>query len=229
MAREYGSLYQLESPPESEKFPLDAIIVLGSRISRDNNGSYIYPNGESNSAGIKYMGARTRALGVRQALDEKLTNKFLITGGKFTTDKGSTQSRSELFTQFASQRHHIPKDSLISIGEIGNTLGNLQDAQEYIGNHSEMLSCRKIGLLSNFFHLPRVMATVDAYHLFQNEPVDLFVLSAEELMIRRDPRFSASISNAYRSSEMGEFIQRELQGIRDLKNGVYAPISQKQY
>lgn len=206
-------------------YPFDAIVVLGVAIQKDPaTGKFIFNNlVEYLDPSIKLLGARSRAIAVIQALEEKLAPFVLITGGKQEDLRGNQTTKAQLLGEYIAQKQHDSSKFLIPIGQTGNTLGNIADTADYLLAHPELLSKRKIAVLTNEFHIPRAMEMFKSNPFFKDSNIEITPLSVEELLSRRSLFHARWVANLQSNPLMQEVREREEQGLRDFREGRYSP------
>lgn len=206
-------------------YPFDAIVVLGVSIQKDPaTGKFIFNNlVEYLDPSVKLLGARSRAIAVVQALSEKLAPTVLITGGKQEDLAGNQTTKAQLFSEYMVQKQHVPSEFLVPIGQTGNTLGNISDAADYFSEHPEVLSKRKIAVLTNEFHIPRAMEMFKANPFFKDSGIEINPLSVEDLLSRRSLFHARWVAGLSDNPLMQEVREREEQGLKDFREGRYSP------
>ncbi len=206
---------------ESEQldYPLDAIVVLGSFIKIDEQGNWYYPDITDANPPDQVNGANLRVDSINTAFETQLAPFFLITGGYEQDLRGQKVSRASKMAEIALSRFDIPPQMFEIIGKRGSTGGNVLDTVEFLENHPEVLKHRKIGILTNAFHLPRTMRFFRRHPFFDD--IDLEILPSETLLIRANPTNRDRVINLYKSDYMDRQRKMEKQGIKDLESGTY--------
>lgn len=215
----------LSGPETLNPYPLDAIVVLGAVIQKDISGKFIFTGLiDGLDEKTKALGARSRAIAVDQAFKENLAPLFLITGGRIVDGLGNETSKAELLADYIERRFHIPREKLLPIGTIGNTLGNVEDTVSYLSNNPDILKLKKIGVLSNRFHLPRALEMFSCNEFFSSSAIELFPLAAEDLMTRRFRNYPSWTRGLDFKDWMAKIQADEARGRIALMSGTYSPL-----
>lgn len=220
-----------EITPDCEtpvKYPFDVIVVLGADIQKNPvTGKFIFNNLiEEIDPSKKLLGARSRAIAVAQAFNERLAPRFLITGGRQRDLDGKETTKAKVLSEYIEQKLQIPSEFLTPIGKIGNTLGNIKDTVSYLSEHPELLSRKRIAILTNEFHIPRAIEMFGSDQFFEMRDIEITPLSVEELLSRRSIHHARWITSLNNNPIMQEVKRREEKGLKDFKKGEYSSTHQ---
>lgn len=202
---------------ELEEYSLDAIVVLGTTINTDANGNWYLP--QKFELPNQNIGGQFRIESLSVAFQRKLAPIFLMTSGLDAFYRGQKVPNAARMAEIAQDLYQIPPETFEIIGKRGSTWGNILDTVEYFENNPEMLVKKRIGVLSNAYHMPRAMRFFRSHPFFTN--IDLEILPSETLLTRSDSANLERVINLYRSEEMGPQIGSERKGVKDFKNGTY--------
>ncbi len=158
--------------------PLDAIMVFGSgpvvdRQSREKAETANTPIGTED---INFW-SHTLAQATDILLENNQTARVILMGGK--TGGSSFKSEAELIAE-AMQAKDSPKTPILLEDGSLNTLENLVNALNlYIDEPTQAESFKKLGLLAQHFHLPRVRLLMELFDIpyvtaFSSEKVVAF-------------------------------------------------------
>lgn len=117
----------------------------------------------------------------------------------------------------------VPRENILLEDKSDNTF---QQLKELIGI-LEKNNFKKIIIISNQYHLPRVKAMIEYVKelgLLKKMLHDLKIKleSAEKVLIKYNPEeWEKEIKNAYKSEAMGKRIELEERGVKDIKEGRY--------
>lgn len=216
-------VFDKSSSPETFcNYPLDAVIVLGAFMKKSSQGWKIPTYIEEDPG--KIVGGHSRAIAVRQLFDERYAPRFIVTGGvQRDTDKDA--SRADILANLITQKYGVPDDQVVPITTVGNTLGNLHDTVSYLERNKAVLKKRKIGILSNDWHLPRAGIFFQDHPYFTNNAIELVELSVEDILMRRSKRYKGWVEKVRNSDAMKIRIELEAQGIEDYFAGRYKPLN----
>jgi len=114
---------------------------------------------------------------------------------------------------------------VVAITTVGNTLGNLNDTILYLEDHKEIYKKRRIGVLSNEWHIPRSMIFFENNPYFSENGIELFEISAEDALTRRSEKYTKWIEKVRGSDAMHIRMQMEAQGIEAYFAGNYQPLN----
>lgn len=194
---------------------LSAIFILGGGLKKDGS---VWRTTRLNEDGDHY-GPTADCLRV-------LAGALLFKAGKVQTliasgGKGQYKDNPEVPT-LAS----VIKNELISMGvpveaveeenESENTYQQLKAAK----NITEKLVFTSVGIISNFWHIPRIKALID--HASDLKNFNIKLISAETVITEiGDPNLATSIKRAYDSSLFNKRIELEAKGIQDIQEGKY--------
>lgn len=216
-------VFEQTSPQEKFcNYPLDAVIVLGAFMQKGSHGWKIPTYIESDPG--KIVGGHSRAIAVKQLFDEKCASTFIITGG-LQKDSTGDVSRAETLAKLITERYKVPEEHVVAITTVGNTLGNLNDTILYLEDHKEIYKKRRIGVLSNEWHIPRSMIFFENNPYFSENGIELFEISAEDVLTRRSEKYARWIEKVRGSGAMHIRIQMEAQGIEAYFAGNYQPLN----
>ena len=211
--------------PEKTKYSFDAIVVLGAFMQKDKKtGQWRLPTIIEEDPG-KVVGGHSRAIAAKQADLENLSPLFLVTGGQQADETGRKTSRAQVLADLMTDKYKIPKEKVKVIGTIGNTMGNAEDTVNYLKAHPEVIKTKRLAILSNAWHLPRVKLIFVQNPYFAELGIELIPLTAEELLKRRSKHYRHWAKKLEATSEMAHRQQMEKQGIKALTSGKYKPLS----
>lgn len=200
---------EVSSAPEAEKEPVfDVLIVLGSGI--EDKPGRLEPGSPD---------GKMRVIAAAEAYRLGLT-RFLIFSGGRTKGKGYP-SEAEVMVDFMNRKYRkeggkfsrIPKEAVVlekhSIDTTTNLRNSLKIAQEK--------GTQKIGVLTNEYHLPRVVEVAGKFG-FGPEPI-----STETKLVERDRRFEPIVTKFTSSLEMKQKEKREkyLRSISQKPGGLF--------
>jgi hypothetical protein len=114
----------------------------------------------------------------------------------------------------------VPKKSIILEDKSGTTFENLVELKKII----RKLRPKKVTLITNDYHLPRVRAMIDYIDELKDvtKMTDIEFASAEKVAIEHDKeKWRYIIDTSYKTDAMQTRIANELKGVQDIKNGTY--------
>lgn len=118
----------------------------------------------------------------------------------------------------------VPSDAVLTEETSGTTCEQLQECERM----ARRLGWKKITLISNDYHLPRIQAMIEYLPEFPElnrglRNGSVLLASAERIAIAHDPaKYTKLIADAYGSAAMKRRQEREAQGVADLRAGRYA-------
>lgn len=178
------------------------VIVLCPSEANINNGKYSYFDLENDKREDKkiYLGGNIR---MQAAIDiaEKV-QYFVVVGGS----KSKVDSMKSFFVQEFEKKKITNYPEIIRVESEADTLGNMRAIKKAITNFEG-----NIGLLTNFYHLPRAMRIASMV----NPQLTLIPLSAEAVKSSYDSSYPFFVN------EILFRVYREISGLNDLEMGIY--------
>lgn len=206
-------------------FPFDVIVVLGAFMQKDNvTGEWKMPTIIEEDPG-KVVGGHSRAIATRQLFNENQAPIFLVTGGMQKDDENPPVSRAEILAGLMKKKYKIPQENVKAITTIGNTLGNIDSVVDYFRDHSEIIKKKKIGILSNRWHLDRAKLMFDDADFFQAEGIGLEYIAVEDVLKRRSKHYEKWEATLEGSDEMKQRRRMEEKGIDAYLKKEYKPLN----
>ena len=197
----------------------EAFIILSGGLKQNEDGSWRTTN--LNELGDKsgVVGDRLRILAGAKLANKYSTAQIFVAGGKgYQTINHDAPKISDIMEQELIDQGVTP-ERIVKDGDTGSSYEQLQ----YLNSLVKDRDFKKIGLISNRYHLPRLKAMIehlDSLSDFPNDRVEF--LAAEDILIETDPnRWEQEIAAAYQTEEVKARIKLEERGIADLKNGKY--------
>ena len=210
---------EVQLTPEKETdYPYDLIVVLGANAKKDRRGSWKLPTILEEDPG-KIVAGHSRAIACVEAYKENLAPIFLITGG--LQENGEIVSRAELMADLIVNKYKVPREKVEVINSEPNTLGNVEAAVSFLRNHPEIIKRRRIGILTNDWHLPRAKEMFESNPYFIENSIEVVPFPVEELLEVRSGHYTKWIQRVRERPEMRERMRLEKNGLVDLKAGRY--------
>lgn len=186
----------------------DFVILLCASKSRDDR----FDEFPINKDGLKeYLGGQIR---MEAAIDFALHVKtYIIIGGKDDDDKVNSMKK---YLEKKFQEYLIkPTPKIIRIQSDTDTTGNLWALRFIFHNAGKvnLLKMGKVGILTNFYHLPRVIRF--ATDIFKDLEINFVPIAAEAVITRHLPAFTI------RPEATILRIQNDINGLRDWERGEY--------
>ncbi|NUM25119.1 MAG: YdcF family protein [Candidatus Buchananbacteria bacterium] len=197
----------------------DGLITFSGGLKQSKDGSWRTTN--FNEAGDKsgVLGDRLRILAAAHlAKIYPQATVFVLGGRGYQTINPQAPKISDVMERELVELG-VAKNRIIKDGESGSSYEQLRYVNSLVKNQR----LKKIGLISNRYHLPRLKTMIE--HLadlsdLQNAALEF--LSAEDVLIEKNPdRWKKEIDEAYQTPAVKKRIQLEEQGITDLKSGQY--------
>ncbi|MDD5431155.1 MAG: YdcF family protein [Candidatus Pacebacteria bacterium] len=186
------------------------------------NGKWRTTNfNEGDNFGVS--GDRLRVIAAGFLYKEKPERLIIVSGGKGQL-KGILPGKMTLASVIKDELAEIgvPAEKIIKEEKSGNTYQQLK----VLLRISRKANFGKIMLISNRCHLPRIKAMIkfrkDLNGLKKILGGKLKLVSAESVVVRKEPKLKKIIKSAYASRAMKERMALERKGIRDIKAGTYS-------
>ncbi len=182
----------------------DYLITLAGEIIKEGN-NFLMPD---NFDGLA-QGGKMRLDAAIKMFEDKMAGNIIVVGGKV---RGSDDKKVDVMAEYLF-RKGIPKEKIIKLYSETNTRGNAIAIKYYL--KKEKLFTKKIGLLTNFFHLPR------AIKFFVMENLCPEPIVAESILLEHPDYGLQKIHQFYINTKMLERLNQELEGISALEKGEY--------
>lgn len=114
----------------------------------------------------------------------------------------------------------VPEGKIIEEKNSGTTYQQLRELLKI----AEKISADEITIVSNRYHLPRVRAMVESAPSVKDAAgkYKINFISAEEVLIGENPgKWKGAIESAYADAEMKELMQKEEEGVLQIREGKY--------
>ncbi len=155
----------------------DAIIVLGYAVIKNKKGE-----------AVPGFNAKIRTIAAAEAYRNNMTETLIFTGGR--TSGENLPSEAQAMSGYLQKKYkkesgkfsRVPDDKIFLEEEATNSSTNLKNSWEII--HQKFGEQARIGVLTNDYHLPRVVMQAKNLGGLTVEPV-----SAEQLLTLRNKRF----------------------------------------
>lgn len=208
---------------------LDMIIILGASMDFSKANSRWILGGlvSSDASQVQVVGGFSRVVATKQIRSEGFNGLFAVTGGTQVDPDGEKTSRANIMAQAIVRGGKEGNDTVIPIGKEGNgnTLGNIQDTIDFIEGNRELLTERRIGLLTNAWHLPRSLFFFLANPYFETHGIEIRPINADSIVRRRSPLHGKWVDAFNNQPLMQERLGLERQGILAFINKTYEPLS----
>jgi len=198
---------EIELPHEKRQQPylFDAIIVLGAKVAKKTHNEHI--------AGIEPgLNYKMRLIAATEAYEQKLAPIIVLTGGNTSSnDSADFPTQARVGKEFLERKYRendenfnkIPPEAIILEDESKDTASNLTNLLQLIKDKN----WHQVAILTNDFHLKR------AEEIAHNFGLEVKGLSAEDMLVARDPRF-ANVVNKYNDSLQMKITQTKEKALR---------------
>lgn len=141
-----------------------AIIILAPEITEDKKGKLTFDkNGVNFNYEIEGDPHEFRFKAAQKFYSDDNNMEFILVGGM--VKKKENIRKADVMKDVLESRYGIPPNLLNPIQSASNTEGNAMAIKRYLSQKNETY-IDNIGLLTNFYHLPRAIKTfVDIAHL----------------------------------------------------------------
>jgi uncharacterized SAM-binding protein YcdF (DUF218 family) len=226
----------IEQSKEKEKYPFDAIFVLGGGLYKHGDKFYPTDYRQGDEFGMQGAGMRIAA-GIDLYLNGQAKNFVFTTG---VTEKNKSAYGPDIPTEAETYRDKflrsldafkkrkenaekiksLEKPETILEKKSVTTLTNIKECLQIVQDKG----WKKIAIMSSDFHIPRIKALY-AQALKQHPKLQIEVefMSAEEVVKKAEPgKYDKVIEMAYQTPEAKKRLDNEARGIEDIKSGKYA-------
>lgn len=141
-----------------------AIIILAPGITKTDNGKFTFKNGDVNFRyEIEGDPNEFRFKAVEKFYIDDRAIEFILVGG--TVKNMDSVRKADVMKDILESKYKIPPNLLNPIKSASNTEGNAMAVKRYLSEKNEIY-ISNIGLLTNFYHLPRAIRLfIDVAHL----------------------------------------------------------------
>jgi len=196
----------------------EAIFVLGGGLKKDEKGRWRTANfGDRNEFGV--MGGSLRAVAAGYLYKDN-PNKLIVSSGGNRPLKG-TQGAPAVAEVIKDELKElgVPEEDIAIEANSKNTYAQIREMKKIIDNNK----LEKVIVISNEYHLPRVKAMIEQddemKKMLANSIIKL--QSAEEIVIKYEPKRAREIKSIYKSQSMKDRIALEQKGIEAIEKGTY--------
>lgn len=200
---------------------LDAVAVLGGGMIRDEHGKWRTTRFEETGDNFGVTCDYIRVLAAKEIYKKNSKITIITCGSKGQFSHiPDAPTIAELLKQELIE-HKIPKNAIMEEKNGGNTYQQIMAIAELIKN----FRFKKIGLISNQYHLPRVRAMIKYNEILKKSlnPDIIIYLCAEEVLIELDHQnnWKEVLTKAYEIRAMKERIALENKGVKEIVEGRY--------
>lgn len=200
---------------------LDAVAVFGGGMIRNEHGRWRTTRFEETGDNFGVMGDYIRVLAAKEIYKKnpKITIITIGSKGQFSHIPDAP-TLAELLKQELIE-HKIPKNAIVEEKNGGNTYQQIMAIAELIKN----FSFKKIGLVSNQYHIPRIRAMIEYNETLKKslKTDTIIYLCAEEILIELDHQYNWKevLRKVYESKTMKERVALENKGVKEIVEGRY--------
>jgi len=197
------------------RYNKNAILVLCGNIYKHKNNTWKTVTHVSNK-NFKATGDYWRIKATAIMYKKHPEYIIIASGGKghlrntTITPTGSEITKKELINE------GVPASSIRQEKKSNNTFKQLKN----INKNPFRSLCYKI-IISNKWHIPRIKTFLQ--YIQKKDPIypNVKVISAENILIKNNPKIEKIIKNAYKNKDIKEQIKKEKQGIKDFNSKKY--------
>ena len=195
------------------------IVIIGGCLVRKNDGGWRTTNfEEGDNFGI--IGDRLRVVAASYLYNDSPDERIIALGGRGQYNHIPGVPPIAIVVKQELISLGVPEDKIVVETKSDNTFQQLQA----LGHISQKEGIKKIKIISNEYHLPRVKALAGMIAELGEiaNYSNLEIISAEHILIKYNPReWKAAIESAYLSEQMKRKIKLEEKGVKMIKNGTY--------
>ena len=204
----------------------NAIAVLGGNLVKDQSGKWRTTNFEEGDI-FGALGDRLRVVAAHKFyIGHQKTNpnlSIIVSGSNERVDpEGAAPPIAEILKKELIELGVAP-DRILEDKKSTGTRQQLEGLEKL----SAKLNLESVAVLSNQYHLPRILAIIEHDPLFVNlkkmlEAKKLILVSAEKVLLDHDcVNWEQIITRAYESDSMKQRIKLEEDGVRQIQSGAY--------
>ncbi len=190
------------------------VIILAPGIVKDDSGDQYFKN-DSNELKYKITDDQFEfRFKAAKRLHELGVSRFVLVGG--VVKDAPSISKPDVMENLLVTKYNMPLSCIIKVVSESNTEGNVKAVKEYLADNK---IDRGLGLLTNFFHLPRAVKQFSEFtdlifspicaesvvYDIEYENIRLFFANQGlELIIGSDPESKSEIKGLFQK-EMGTY------------------------
>ncbi len=199
----------------------EAIAVISASIKRDTAGRWVNTDltEEDNARGAP--GGKLRVVAAAILAKRYPEAMIIASGGRgYDLPEGTPEDRPALAEILRDELadYGVSPDKVILETASNSTYQQIGELERVIGEKQ----LKKILLVTNRYHLPRLKAMIDMKFPDLGKHASLELVSAEEVLILEDPhRWAGSIETAYQSEYMLARMANEQRGVEQICSGTY--------
>jgi hypothetical protein len=199
------------------------IAIISGCLKRGRNGKWRTSNFDEEGDKFGVVGDRLRVLAAHYLYLENPSQFLLALGGKGQLETVQGVPTIAEVVKGELLELGVPEKKIILEEKSGNTYQNLLAIKNIIIKED----FNRMNVVSNKYHLPRIKAFIENDHSLVDLKEMLRIgrlrlYSAEEVLLKHNPkRWKKIISNAYKSKSLKIRIQKEIVGIKDIREGNY--------
>lgn len=201
----------------------NAIIILGGGLRKDGSGKWHTTNFNEKSFSGRVEGGRLRVIAAFYLYKNNPDILLISSGGagKYKDIHGAVPVAEVMRNELLNLG--VKEKNILIENKSKHSFDQLRLLSAIIKKHN----IRKIIIISNKYHLPRVKAMIEYVdnlknirELLNNNLIKL--KSAEDIVLKTDPKkWRKIIDRAYKSDDMKKRIMAEKQGVSQIKKGTY--------
>lgn len=210
----------------------DAVVILSADIVEAPERTIGYKSGSYADLDVRDLlsGAKARVIAGAEA-SKYFQDAEIVTD---TRDRDLSRGRPTHAAVYADELRRLGVDQsrIVMEEESVNTIEELIETIKM----AEQRNWKEVALISNDYHVPRIRELYarledfaqahdtefwNAYTAFQIGNRSLQVVSAEDILPVRNPRYSRLIQEVHSLPEYGARVRAEQKGIEDLRNNKY--------
>lgn len=210
------------SPERLQSAPLAAIVVMGAVMTEDEStGALYYPLFHEYREG-KDVDGDIRARAAALAYLKGLTDLVILTGGPETSKKMcTTLSRAIQLGLHMASFYHVPLHGMIFLPTSPSTRQNIAVAGEHLSVVKKRFTEKRIGFLSNDYHMIRVREFFERDEGFGKLKVEPQFIPAETFLLEHGELSWNDVAELYQTPRVVRQLENEWRGVVALHRGTY--------
>lgn len=213
---------EILSPERLQSTPLAAIVVMGAVMTEhEPTGTLYYPLFHEYRDG-KDVDGDIRARAAALAYLKGLTDLVIVTGGPERSRKlDTTVSRAVQLGLHMTSFYNTPRQGMIFLPTSPSTRQNIAAAGEHLSVTAARFTGKRIGFLSNDYHMVRVREFFERDEGFGKLKVKAQFIPAETFLLKHGELNWSDVAELYQTPRVVRQLENEWRGVVALHRGTY--------
>ena len=188
----------------------DRVFVLAGEMEKTNGGHKFL---EEDKSGFLHGEIRFDAIKILYE-QSRIKKEIIFVGGPVKNDRANYKPK--IMKELMEKEAKVNADFLKTLESDSNTESNILFIKDYLNQINNKHKNEKNGLLTHFYHLPRVLRLI-----IREKKLRLLPICAEAVLLQYDPSYKEKIEKWYDQKSMITRVYWEIHGLTDIGKGKY--------